>query len=149
MLNVLLEGTREGAINDRHSAHPAESPAKVKRTGGLVIPPHVAKRNRPLLDLGWFENRFTQGWARQAIGPLMCADPDQVAIPLDEDVFRRSAPPTDVFVDFSIARRNKPGHFFGSRGIGNIKDANAGIEPSHGHDVWLRGARLQPALRVM
>src|SRR5438132_5043596 len=131
------------------STHLAETSSEVKSGGSLVVPAHIAKWNRPPLDFGRLEHGFSQGWAGEAIGTFVRADPDKVTVPFDKDVLRGSAPPTFIFIHLAIARRNEPGNFFGSGGIGDIENADPCIEPGHRDDIWLGGAGLQPAMGVM
>ena len=79
----------------------------------------------------------------------MGADPDQVAVPFDENIFRGSAPPAFVVVDLAVARRHELGDFLRLGGIGDVEHADAGVEPGDRHDIGLGCAGREPALRVV
>src|ERR1700739_2434982 len=130
-------------------SHLAQRSAKVKRGGSLVIPTHVAMGDGPFLDLHWLCDGLAECWARKAVGTLVGADPDQVAVEFDKHVLCRSTPPGFVLVDVAVPRRHEPRHFFWRTGIGDIENANAGIKPSDHDDRRIGCPRGQPTLRVM
>src|SRR5437868_10465722 len=60
---------------------------------GSHIPALVDARIRPALNPLRLEHRLAERRARQAVDARMRGDPDQVAIPFDEDILRSAAPP--------------------------------------------------------
>src|SRR5262249_56245135 len=53
---------------------------------GLSIPAAIDMGNGPAVNAARFKDRSAEEWRRQAVDALMSRQPDQVAVPLDEDV---------------------------------------------------------------
>src|SRR5258708_34155777 len=106
-------------------------------------------RQRPLLDLAGFEPGLSERWSRKAVGAPMSPNPDQVSVPLDKNIFRRSAPPGFIFIEIAIARRDKPRHFHRKGGIADVKNADPSVEPRHCNEIRLRRTGLNQALCVV
>src|SRR5258708_21300623 len=121
----------------------------MRTAGCLVVPTGIAMRQGPLLCLAGFEHRLSERWSRKAVGALMSPNPDQVSVPLDKNIFRRSAPPGFIFIEIAIARRHKPRHFLRKGGIADVKNADASVEPRHRNEIRLRRTGLNQALCVV
>src|ERR1700730_13083467 len=114
--------------------HLAQRSSEIKAASRLVIPSDIAMRDRPSLDLGGFGYRLAQSGAGEAIGSFVCPDPYKVSIELHENILRRSSPPGFIFVDVAIARRHEPGYLFRRGWVGDVEDADGGVEPGNRHD---------------
>src|SRR5215475_11500403 len=71
----------------------AQRPAEENASGGLVVEADVQMFYRPASDLPWLQDRFAEKWGRQAVDTFVRRQPDQLAIPLHENVLRSAAPP--------------------------------------------------------
>src|SRR6266550_2375158 len=114
--------------------HLTERAPELKTTRALVVPSDVAMRGRPLLNVREFGHGFAHRWTREAVSSFVSSDPDQVAVKFHEHVFRRAAPPCFVLVDVSVVRRDEPGEFLRGRGIREVENPEAGIEPGNGNN---------------
>src|SRR5260370_470197 len=79
----------------------------------------------------------------------MISDPDQVSIELNEAIFSGAAPPAFIVIDLALVRRYKVGDFLRRGRVGDVENANAGIEPGSRKDLGLGYPGSEPALRVV
>jgi len=103
-------------------------------------------RDRPSLDVAWPEFGLAERRTGQTIVANRRAQPDQIAVPLDEHALGVAATPTMIILDFAAARRQEPGYFSWFVSVGDIRDAYASDEVRRRNDIWIRGARRDEAL---
>src|SRR6202035_2130613 len=106
-------------------------------------------RDRPFLYLARLEHRLSEGRAGKAVTALVRSNPDQTPIELDEAVFGRSAPPALIVIDLAFVRWDEVSDFLGRDRVGNIENANTGVEPGRREDFGLGYSRSEPALGVV
>src|SRR5438270_667696 len=114
-------------------AYLTERAAEIETTRGLVIPPDIAMRDRPLLYFRRFSYRFAHRGARKTICTFVSSNPDQVSIKFHEHILRGAAPPGLVLVDVTIVRRNKPRDFLRGSGIREVENPEPGVKPGDCH----------------
>ena len=110
-------------------AHLTERASEIKTARGLIVPPDIAMRDRPLLYLRGLSYRFAEGGAREAVGSFVSSDPDQVPVKFHEYVFRRAAPPRFVLVDITVARWDEPRDLLRGGGVREVENSEAGVKP--------------------